>query len=69
MNDMGMAREVQRQLLYRKMHDVPGVDFAARCVPARELGGDFYDLRPYGTRRLALALGVTFPGKALPPRF
>ena len=57
MNDLGMAREVQRQLLYRKMRDVPGVDFAARCVPARELGGDFYDLRPYGTRRLALALG------------
>ena len=56
-NDIGMAREVQRQLLYRKMHDVPGVDFAARCVPARELGGDFYDLRPYGTRHLALALG------------
>jgi phosphoserine phosphatase RsbU/P len=57
MNDMGMAREVQRQLLSRKMRDVPGVDFAARCVPARELGGDFYDLRPCGTRRLALALG------------
>ena len=56
-NDMRMAREVQRQLLHREMRDVPGVDFAATCVPARELGGDFYDLRPYGTGRLALALG------------
>lgn len=39
MNDMRMAREVQRQLLHREMLDVPGVDFAATCVPARELGG------------------------------
>jgi sigma-B regulation protein RsbU (phosphoserine phosphatase) len=57
MNDLRMAREVQRQLLQREMCDAPGVDFAATCVPARELGGDFYDLRPYGTGHLALALG------------
>lgn len=57
MNDLRLACEVQRQLLHRDMRDVPGVDLAATCIPARELGGDFYDLRPYGTGCLAFALG------------
>lgn len=52
-----MAGEVQQQLLHREVCKVPGIDFAARCVPARELCGDFYDLLPYGSGRLALALG------------
>ena len=56
-SDLGMAREVQQQLLSRETPDIPGLDLAAACVPARELGGDFYDFLPYGSGRLALALG------------
>lgn len=56
-SDLGMAREVQQQLLQREAPDIPGVDLAAACVPANELGGDFYDLLPYGGGRLGLALG------------
>ena len=56
-SDLRMAREIQQQLLRRKARDVPGVDMAAGCVPARELGGDFYDFLPYGNGRLGLALG------------
>lgn len=56
-SDLNMAREVQQQLLEREVRDVPGVDLARACVPARELGGDFYDFLPYGRGRLALALG------------
>lgn len=52
-----MAGEVQRRLLQREVCNVPGIDFAATCVPARGLCGDFYDLLPYGSGRLALALG------------
>ena len=37
--------------------EVPGLDLAAAYVPARELGGDFYDFLPYGEGRLAIALG------------
>lgn len=36
---------------------MPGLDLSAACVPAHELGGDFYDFLPYGTGRLALAVG------------
>jgi len=55
--DLCMAREVQQQLLQREARDVPGVDLAAGCVPAHELGGDFYDFLPYDSGRLGLALG------------
>src|SRR5258707_808709 len=37
--------------------EVPGLDLAAGYVPARELGGDFYDFLPYGKGRLGFALG------------
>ena len=57
MSDLRMAREVQQQLLQLEACNVPGLDLAAACVPARELGGDFYDFLPYGSERLGLALG------------
>jgi sigma-B regulation protein RsbU (phosphoserine phosphatase) len=56
-NDLGTAREIQQQLLPTGAREVPGLDLAAAYVPARELGGDFYDFLPYGEGRLAIALG------------
>src|SRR5437588_5344972 len=56
-NDLGTAREIQRQLLPNGAREIPGLDLAAAYVPARELGGDFYDFLPYGEGRLAVALG------------
>jgi len=56
-NDLETAREIQRQLLPTGAKEVPGLDLATAYVPARELGGDFYDLLPYGIGRLAIANG------------
>ena len=56
-SDLDTAREIQRQLLPTGARGVPGLDLAAAYVPARELGGDFYDFLPYGEGRLAVALG------------
>jgi len=56
-NDLETAREIQRQLLPSGAKEVPGLDVATAYVPARELGGDFYDLLPYGVGRLAVANG------------
>jgi len=56
-SDLETAREIQLQLLPRGAREVPGLDITAAYVPARELGGDFYDFLPYGEGRLALALG------------
>jgi sigma-B regulation protein RsbU (phosphoserine phosphatase) len=56
-SELDTAREIQRQLLPTGAREVPGLDLAAAYVPARELGGDFYDFFPYGEGRLGFALG------------
>lgn len=63
--ELDTAREIQRQLLPRGAREVPGLDIAASYVPARELGGDFYDFLPYGNGRLAFVLGDV-SGKGTP---
>jgi Stage II sporulation protein E (SpoIIE)/GAF domain len=37
------AREIQRRLMPNRAPDIAGFDIAGRCMPARELGGDFFD--------------------------
>jgi sigma-B regulation protein RsbU (phosphoserine phosphatase) len=56
-SELDTAREIQRQLLPTGAREVPGLDLAAAYVPARTLGGDFYDFLPYGEGRLGFALG------------
>ncbi len=41
--DYSRAAEVQARLLPRSAPEVPGYEFAAACLPAREIGGDFFD--------------------------
>jgi sigma-B regulation protein RsbU (phosphoserine phosphatase) len=60
-SDLDTAREIQRQLLPTGAREVPGLDLAAAYLPARELGGDFYDFLPYGEGRLGLALTARRP--------
>ncbi len=55
--DLERARIVQHALLPADKPNLPGIDIAARYMPALELGGDFYDLLPYGDMRLAIAVG------------
>jgi len=57
LDDLETAREIQRQLLPSGAKEIPGLDLATAYVPARALGGDFYDLLPYGVGRLAIANG------------
>jgi len=56
-DDLDTAREIQMRLLPTGAREVPGLDLAAAYVPARELGGDFYDFLPYGQGRLGFMLG------------
>lgn len=41
--ELARAREVQAGLLPREAPSLSGFDLAARCIPAREVGGDFFD--------------------------
>jgi sigma-B regulation protein RsbU (phosphoserine phosphatase) len=43
--ELEIAAEVQRSILPTRFPDVPGFSFAARARPARQVGGDFYDVR------------------------
>jgi phosphoserine phosphatase RsbU/P len=52
-----IAREVQRSFLPNRVPEVEGVELAARCVPAEEVGGDYYDLIPLGPHRLGVVIG------------
>lgn len=42
--EIGAAREVQIRLMPESLPKVEGVTLAAECLPAREVGGDFYDI-------------------------
>jgi sigma-B regulation protein RsbU (phosphoserine phosphatase) len=56
LEDLARAGEVQRALLPKETSPLPGFDIAAAYVPARTVGGDFYDwYRIEGG--LALSLG------------
>lgn len=41
--ELRRAAQVQADLLPSEPPPLPGFELAARCVPAREVGGDFYD--------------------------
>jgi sigma-B regulation protein RsbU (phosphoserine phosphatase) len=52
--ELRIARQIQESLLPREAVDLPGAAVWAVCVPAREVGGDYYDFFPLGPRKLGL---------------
>ncbi len=48
------AREAQLRLLPQSAPELPGVQFAACCLPARGVGGDFYDFFRLDANRVAI---------------
>ncbi|QQS04187.1 MAG: PP2C family protein-serine/threonine phosphatase [Fibrobacterota bacterium] len=71
MEDSRLAREfeiaarIQTSLLPREMPKVPGLALSAKVIPAREVGGDYYDLLPLPDDKLAVVIGDV-SGKGLP---
>ena len=55
--ELEIAREVQRSFLPTHMPCIPGLDIAAVCLAAEEVGGDYYDVIPLDDRRLAIVIG------------
>src|SRR4029078_6081 len=54
--ELRIARQIQMSLLPRGPLDFPGLTVTALCVPAREVGGDYYDFFPLGDRRLGVLI-------------
>lgn len=55
--ELARAAQVQADLLPREMPALSGFELAARCIAAREVGGDFYDWQMPNDTTLNLTLG------------
>jgi phosphoserine phosphatase RsbU/P len=54
--ELRIAREIQMSLLPSGPLDMPGVSMTALCVPAREVGGDYYDYFRLSEHRFSLLI-------------
>ncbi len=66
--ELTMARRLQGSVLPRGFPAVPGLEGHGLTVPAREVGGDFFDFIPLGGDRVAIALGDV-SGKGVPAAY
>jgi sigma-B regulation protein RsbU (phosphoserine phosphatase) len=54
--ELRIAHEIQMSLLPQGPLQMPGLSMTALCVPAREVGGDYYDFLPLDDRRVGLLI-------------
>jgi len=55
--ELEIAREVQERLFPQRYPEIPGVEFAGYCRPARGVGGDYYDFIELPRGRVGIAIG------------
>jgi len=54
--ELSFALEVQRALFPRQLPESDGLEFAAVCIPARGISGDYYDVIQFPDGRLVFAI-------------
>ncbi len=54
--EMEIAKNIQLSLLPKKIPDIPGINLAGICVPAKDVGGDYYDFLHHADGRLDLLI-------------
>lgn len=55
--DIKVASTIQTNLLPKEAPDIPGYEIAGKSIPAREVGGDYFDFIPLEDKKLAFCLG------------
>jgi sigma-B regulation protein RsbU (phosphoserine phosphatase) len=55
--ELEIAHQVQGSFLPRRMPQIAGLDIAGMCLPATEVGGDYFDFIKVGSTRLAFVVG------------
>jgi phosphoserine phosphatase RsbU/P len=55
--ELEIAKEVQMSFLPRTDPNFPGVEIASRCVPALEVGGDYYDFVISSDKKIGIIIG------------
>ena len=63
--ELRMAKDIQVNLLPKEIPKIPGYDIKAINIPAREVGGDYYDFISISETRIGFCLGDV-SGKGLP---
>ena len=63
--ELQVARTIQESLLPRTLPTLPGMELAAKALPATEVGGDFYDTIPLSGDSSAMLIGDV-SGKGVP---
>ena len=66
--ELEIARQMQLSILPRSAPNVGEVDIAATMIPAKEVGGDFYDYFPIDDEHLAVVV-ADVSGKGVPAAF
>ena len=55
--ELAVAREVQMSFLPDESPQLAGLEISSRCLPALEVGGDYYDFMELGENRLGVVIG------------
>lgn len=63
--ELDVARKIQTNLLHQSWPETPGLRIQARCQPAREVGGDFFEVFMHPQGDIWLAVGDV-SGKGVP---
>lgn len=63
--ELEIARRVQMSLLPKSSPTAKGYDIAGTCIPAFEVGGDYYDFVNLGGTKIGIAIGDV-SGKGVP---
>jgi sigma-B regulation protein RsbU (phosphoserine phosphatase) len=54
--ELRIAHEIQMSLLPQGPLSMPGLSATALCIPAREVGGDYYDFLPLDSHRVGILI-------------
>ncbi len=63
--EMRLANDIQVNLLPKENAKIPGYQIAGKSIPAKDVGGDYYDFIPMKDDHLAFCLG-DISGKGIP---
>lgn len=64
-NELKLGQQIQYDLLPRKIPAVDGIELAGSMIPAKEIGGDYYDFIEVSKTRFGIAIGDV-SGKGVP---
>ncbi len=55
--ELKIARDVQTSFLPAHIPIIPGLDIASQCIPALDVGGDYFDFVKIATKKIGVVIG------------